>query len=247
MVRWSSLARQVLLLARIARGEVLTLAGVRLRLGLHLTPGVAAAIRDGHYEREEVAFVEALVRPGDRLMEVGTGLGLVATVAARRLGDASVATWEANPRIVAAARDTFALNGVAPTLHHGLVGARDGRADLFVPPDFWRASTRRFRRLTHRVRVPMTSFTAACDAARPTILVVDAEGAELELSACRGWEHARVVVLEVHPELIGRDGVATVLARLAERGLVVTRWCARRRVAVLERSAPRPQGEGGGT
>jgi type II protein arginine methyltransferase len=69
-------------------------------------------MRDG--ARNE-AFDRALrraVRPGMRVLEIGTGSGLLAMMAARA-GAAEVVTCEANPQIAEAARQIVALNGYA--------------------------------------------------------------------------------------------------------------------------------------
>jgi type II protein arginine methyltransferase len=68
--------------------------------------------------------VAAVVRPGDLVLEIGAGSGLLAMLAARA-GAAQVVTCEQAPPIAAAARDIVAANGYADRIT--VVGARSTR------------------------------------------------------------------------------------------------------------------------
>lgn len=62
-----------------------------------------------------LAEVEDLVRPGDRVLDVGSGSGVLG-VAALLLGAASVVAVDVDPAAVTATRSTAGLNGVAGAL-----------------------------------------------------------------------------------------------------------------------------------
>jgi type II protein arginine methyltransferase len=59
--------------------------------------------------------IRAAVRPGDRVLDIGTGFGLLAMMAARA-GAASVVSCEANPAVAAMAAEIVAANGFAETV-----------------------------------------------------------------------------------------------------------------------------------
>lgn len=63
------------------------------------------------------------VRPGDRVLEIGTGTGWNAGLLARRLGDANVVSVEYDPEVAQGARENLHRAGLAPTVVEG-----DGRA-----------------------------------------------------------------------------------------------------------------------
>jgi release factor glutamine methyltransferase len=78
------------------------------------------------------------VRPGDRVLDMGTGSGVNAILAADRA--ASVLAVDVNPSAVAAARANAAANGVAVEVRESDVfSAVDGAFDLIVfdPPFRW--------------------------------------------------------------------------------------------------------------
>jgi type II protein arginine methyltransferase len=71
-------------------------------------PMVQDSARHKHYEN---AFRRA-IRPDDRVLDIGSGTGLFAMMAARA-GAAEVITCEANPVVAAAVREVLAHNGLA--------------------------------------------------------------------------------------------------------------------------------------
>ncbi|MBL0275354.1 MAG: 50S ribosomal protein L11 methyltransferase [Anaeromyxobacter sp.] len=70
-------------------------------------------------------------RPGARVLDVGTGSGLLA-IAARKLGGGVVAGNDNDPIAVRVAQENAALNGVALDLNERDVAAQDGPFDLVL-------------------------------------------------------------------------------------------------------------------
>lgn len=80
------------------------------------------------------------VKPGERVLDMGTGSGVNAILAATRGAD--VVAVDVNPHAVAAARSNVERNGVADRVvveHSDLFDAVEGRFDLVVfdPPFRW--------------------------------------------------------------------------------------------------------------
>ena len=76
-----------------------------------LEPGLAFGTGDHPTTRMALAALERTVRPGDRVLDFGTGSGVLACAAAR-LGAAAVLALDVDPQAVAAARRNVALNGL---------------------------------------------------------------------------------------------------------------------------------------
>lgn len=90
-----------------------------------------AMLRDSSRNACYAAAIERLVTPGMLVLEIGTGAGLLALLAAR--AGATVVTCESNPLIAAAAREIVARNGYAE--HITVVGKRstDLRIGIDLP------------------------------------------------------------------------------------------------------------------
>ncbi|PTS84197.1 hypothetical protein DBR17_08195, partial [Sphingomonas sp. HMWF008] len=95
-------------------------------------------MRDARRNRAYDAALRRAVKPQSRVLEIGTGAGLLAMMAARA-GAREVITCEVNPVIAAAAREVIALNGFADRIrvigkHSSDLTLADigGRADILV-------------------------------------------------------------------------------------------------------------------
>ena len=84
----------------------------------------------GHHPATQLALVllEEHVRPGDRVLDLGTGSGILA-VAAARLGAGEVLALDVEAAAIAVARETVSLNGLA-----GWVEVRRGSVGSAAPP-----------------------------------------------------------------------------------------------------------------
>ncbi len=95
-----------------------------------------AIVRDDVRNAAYDAALRRAVRPHSRMLEIGTGTGLLAMMAARA-GAAEVVTCEMNPAVAAAATDIIARNGFADRVRviakHS--DALDVEADLGGPMD----------------------------------------------------------------------------------------------------------------
>lgn len=81
--------------------------------------------------RLALAAVEALVEPGSRVLDVGTGSGILA-VAASALGAREVVAVDLDPTAVTVTRENADANGVVVHARTGSVEAADGTFDLIV-------------------------------------------------------------------------------------------------------------------
>src|SRR2546425_11253511 len=75
-----------------------------------LSPQVERTVSRGRYEQDEFRLIEQVLSPGDVVLEVGAGLGLVSAYCAKRLGSSRVFAYEANPDLEACIRETYSLN-----------------------------------------------------------------------------------------------------------------------------------------
>jgi FkbM family methyltransferase len=189
---------------------------------LPLDPGISTAMRksilEGEYERNEIDIVRNTLVREDRILECGAGIGLLATYCSLRVGSERVKTFEANPFMLPLIKRTFALNGVSPALVIGAIGPAPGEVDFHVRKNFWASSLHDGRApgALQTISVRMYALHDEILAMRPTYLLLDIEGAERDLVGSSELPGVEKVMLELHPELIGDDGVHEVLGWLSD-------------------------------
>ena len=105
-----------------------------LGLELRVPEDVFPPAGDGSFHR----LIRDEVRPSDRVLDMGTGSGIGALLAASRSSD--VVAVDINPKAVAAAAANAVRNGVADRirfLESDVFAAVDGRFDVIDPPFRW--------------------------------------------------------------------------------------------------------------
>lgn len=92
-------------------------------------------VRGTYFEPWVMMAVEAIVREGDVVYDVGCSYGVVSCLIARRVGAAGVVhAFDANPAALAEAGPLAAINTVPGQVrfHHMCVGEKRGKADFFA-------------------------------------------------------------------------------------------------------------------
>ncbi len=107
------------------QGHVAQIGGFDIFVADDYGPSVREALNSGQYEARERALVTHFLRPGDRVIELGTAVGVVAMTAAAIIGAPHLLTFEANPYILADARENFARNKLPEIAsHHAVLASR---------------------------------------------------------------------------------------------------------------------------
>lgn len=96
-----------------------------------LDPGRAFGSGSHESTRLALAALEQVVRPGDAVLDVGCGSGVLA-IAAALLGAGAVTAVDVDPEAVAATRANADRNGVALTVEPGSAADVAGRFDVVV-------------------------------------------------------------------------------------------------------------------
>lgn len=199
-----------------------------------LTPEIWRYLCEGRYETEELDAIVSATRPGDRVLELGAGIGFISSFVAQRLGVERVVAVEANPKLIEVARRNHAINNVPVELVNAVVAQENGTVPFYMHADFWRCSMTP-QPDTEEVRLPARALRDLLAEVRPSLLIVDIEGGELTVFDGIDLSGVREAILEVHPDVIGLDGIGRVFARFAEEGLFYHPRKSSRAVVVLAR------------
>ncbi len=187
-----------------------------------LKGGLGRALASGRYEHQEANAILAHLRPGDRFMDLGAGIGFLCALAAGVVGGSAVTGVEAAPGTLALARRNLDANGFPDArLESGAVtGGATGMVEFGQRPAFWASALRgpsAWSPHASVIEVPALPLADLLATHCPTLICCDIEGAELAALATP-MTGVRLVVVEVHPTLYGPEGVAEVCSQLEAQG-----------------------------
>ncbi len=202
-----------------------TLRGLTLSLPAAALKGnLERALSSGRYENHEADALLLHLRPGDRLLDLGAGLGFICALAARVLGEAAVAGVEAGPETVKLARKNLAANGYpgVRVMRGAVVGAGEGEVEFGQRPAFWASALQGpegWPENAEVIRVPARPIGKLLARFAPTVISCDIEGGEREVLV-QPLPGVRLVVVETHPQIYGVAGVERIGAALLGQGFL---------------------------
>lgn len=183
---------------------------------------MAREIIKGRYELAERKLAREAIQSGDRVLEIGAGLGVVSILCTRLAGVGNVTSYEANTALEAPIRENFALNDLIPNLVLKAVTV-DGQPITFFQNDNVVSSSVYDRGLVaERITVPSVAIDTAIAETDASVIVMDVEGAEVDLLPAADLRAVREIIVEVHPHIVGAPAIDGMISALTERGFAVT-------------------------
>ena len=175
-----------------------------------LTPKIRRSLRRQEYETLEIRMLEKVLRPTDKVVELGGAIGFVSSWMAKKLSRGRVFSFEANPELVDAARHNFKLNNVDVSLENCMVvsSEKEAYSDFYIHEDYWASSANNYK--GKKIIVRTKGLEALIKQLSPDVILVDIEGGELSLFDDARLDGVRNIVVEFHPDVIGNAGVSRV-------------------------------------
>lgn len=211
----------------------------------HYSPTLIKTLDDGSYEARERVLVSNLLDPDDRVLEIGTAVGVIAMTAAKIVGPGNVVTFDANPQIVADAQRNFAYAGLSAI--RAQIGVLQNRrrfantpalVDFFVSRDFWASRLSigdNAEDIVDKVSVPTSCLEEQIADHRATVIICDIEGGEIDLLIGANLAGIRLLIIEVHDWSVGQHATDAMMRYLIVDGFNVDLYSAGNGIAVLRR------------
>src|SRR5579864_5944247 len=167
-----------------------------------VSKSVRKALRNNEYETAEIYLVRQLVRPGDTVLDLGSGLGLTSIAAAKASGHGRVVGYEADPVIAPLAEKNVRRNGVQVEIRNKAIAKVKGACEFYVRRSFPASSLVPFKG-SKKIRIEADAFQDVVDEIHPDVIVCDIECIEKEVFASANLSSVQRLVVEVHPQVIG--------------------------------------------
>jgi FkbM family methyltransferase len=178
------------------------------------------ALINESYEAKEARSVFKAVKPGDRVLELGSGIGIITSVIAK-IADVSVWAFEANPSTVALAHRVIEANKLDNVvLSQGILTAGPPCSQTFyVRHDLWMSSMDKNQGPYETcIELPSTNIDDFITEHEINALVMDIEGAERDLLQRADLSGVERIFLELHDHLYGLAGVRDIMCALTSKG-----------------------------
>jgi FkbM family methyltransferase len=203
---------------RVTRRDIVTIEGIKIRVGRHMSPRVERAVSNGSYERDELRVMRMVLSAEDVVLNIGAGLGVISAFCAKEIGSSRVFAFEAHPDLEPKIRENFALNDVNPALEMCAVRATAGRVTIYRRRHIFTPSVLAERDGARSQEVPGKALSYVVERIRPTLLVVDVESAQAELFAGARLPGLNKIVIEIHEQVVGEEKARRVRDALADLG-----------------------------
>lgn len=207
---------------RLVKPRQVTLDGIKIFTDPAVLPhSVRVALFKETYEDYERQLIREYLEPGDRVLEIGTGIGFVSLLCASICSPDNVLSYEANPLLEPVIRKNYALNGMQPNLRMRAI-TPDGRPVAFFRNDnIISSSTKEREGFSEKLEVESDAFDEVIRRHRPDVIIMDVEGAEIELLSQSSLQGVRHIIAELHPHITGEDQVAKMVESLRAKGFTV--------------------------
>lgn len=185
-----------------------------------ISDAVRGYIARGKYEAEEHQIISRTLTKEDVVMEIGAGIGYISCVCASILQDKDrLHVYEANPRIIDIIRHNMSLNNVDFHLNNQLLGFENGKADFYIPKDFWSASMN-YLEGAEKVVIDVVDANEKLLEIKPTYLIMDIEGAEVHVLPKMDLSSVNTICLEVHPHKTSMPLIHQMFQYLLDNGFM---------------------------
>ncbi len=184
-------------------------------------------IKAGTYEQQESQLIKGIIQEGERILEIGCGVGYLSSVAMKTGKVRELLCFEANPKLIPVINKTFALNNVQARCRNGVITNTSSgqKVNFYVRQDFWASSlSPEPYGYKEMVEVEAVNFQELLNEYKPTMIICDIEGGESELFEGVQLFGVTKVFMEIHQNEMGRGKMKSLFERFCHLGFHYDVW-----------------------
>ena len=104
--------------------------GIKIPVSYKWSFHMLKALFNKDYEGGELQIINRTIDENDRILEIGTCLGLISAFCAKKIGNDRIKTFEANPLLERRIRKLYKINSVEPDIQICLVSDKKDNSDI---------------------------------------------------------------------------------------------------------------------
>lgn len=194
----------------------------------------------GWYEDKELQIMAALLKNGDRMLEMGAATGITSMWAAKLIGAENIFPYELNPYLVDWAHDNFARNDLDIRVHQSALAANKQalatKIDFHIHEDFWASSLVKPEGPHETIQVTTASFEQAIADRQANVLLIDIEGGEVDLLMKADISGIEKIIMEIHYDAVGKIKTNAMIQHLTNQGFFLDLSLSAKSVVALYRT-----------
>lgn len=189
-------------------------------------------LSSGDYEGNEARATRMRVKSGQRVLELGGGIGYISSISAQLTDPSNIVLVEANPALLPVIKNNLKRNNASDVsiLHGAVVNDIDAKDSVLfrLGRVFWGSSLASPDTPEGEiVEVPAVGFHQLMKSHQPHVVIMDIEGAEEHLFD-RPWPNVvRQVIMELHPKKYEASAIKRIVDCMSESGLTYDPACSR--------------------
>ena len=187
-----------------------------------ISPSVQKDLFRGTYEDTERKFIEQFLKLDNRVLEIGCGIGLVSLVASKICTGGNIKSFEANPHMERVIKKNYALNGMVPNLEMKAVSSSGENIEFYIDPDIISSSIFDRQKNSKKQIIKSEALDDILKRFNPDTIVMDVEGAEVELLTNSSLSGVVQMIVEVHPHIVGTEKISHLNDSLAAMKFKIT-------------------------
>ncbi|EFO31313.1 FkbM family methyltransferase [Roseibium sp. TrichSKD4] len=199
---------------------------VKLHLDENEVAGkIVDALLNKTYESDEAYCVKNLVKPGDRILEIGAGMGFITTILSQ-IEDVKVWSFDANPALIELLKRTATINNNnVASLNIGAFSAKaHGEMDFYIRQEFWMSSLYKEQGPYEEViKIKTRNIDDFIRDNSINCLVMDIEGAEKEILEDAKLLGIERICVELHPQIYGHTGIGSINNHINGKGFRINK------------------------
>lgn len=206
-----------------------------------VNPAILLHLANGTFEVGERMAATKDIRPDDRVLELGAGLGTVTLALCLLHPDTPVTTVEADPRLVDILRRNVAQNNGKVDIISAVAAMEDGEIDFHIAPDFVMSSAVKAGKNAKTMRLPKADVQRLVHETNPSVLIMDIEGAEIDILNRLDLSPLRRIVVEFHPTITSAEVITDTILHLVAEGFVLNLAHSAGHVIAFDRRSDAPK------